>query len=85
MQEYAEAIRRCDAAFEIDNTNNKIVLRRAKACSLNGDYEEAQEVCEALLPIADEALKPSILELLDLNKQRQRAAIKRQREQFGKF
>lgn len=85
VQEHPEAIRRCDAAFEMDSTNNKLVLRRAKACSLNGDYDEAHEICDALLPLADEPMKAGILELIEVNRQRQRAADKKQKAQFGRF
>lgn len=85
LQEYPEAIKRCDAAFEMDNTNNKLVLRRAKACSLNGDHQEAHEICNALLPLADDAMKPDIEELIELNRQRERAADKKQKAQFGRF
>lgn len=85
VQEYPEAIRRCDAAFEMDSTNNKLVLRRAKACSMNGDYQEAHEICNALLPLADDSMKPDIEELIELNRQRERAADKKQKAQFGRF
>lgn len=69
----------------MDPNNNKLVLRRAKACSLNGDNEEAHEIFNALLPLADETMKLEIHELVELNRQRQRAADKKQKAQFGRF
>ena len=85
VQEWPEAIRRCDAGIEMDNGNDKLVLRRAKACSLNGDYQEANEICNALKPIAPESMQTDIDALMELNGQRERAAKKKQKAQFGRF
>ena len=69
----------------MDNSNDKLVLRRAKACSMNGDYEEALEICNALKPIAPESMQTEIEALIELNGQRERVAKKKQKAQFGKF
>jgi hypothetical protein len=62
------------------------LLRRAKACSLNGDHEEARNVCEALLEISqDEPLKIEVNELLELNRKREVAAVRKQKAEFGRF
>ena len=83
-----QAIKCCDSAYELDPSNAKIVLRRAKACSLNGDFEEAHAVCqmlqEATEGVTDE-VKVEAANLIDLNKRREAAALAKQRKGFTNF
>ena len=88
MQEWVQAIKCCDAAFELDPSNIKVVLRRAKACSLNGDFEEARAVCQLLQDSTEgvpDDMKAEAITLLELNKKREAAALAKQRKGFTNF
>ena len=87
VQDYPKAVKCCDDAYELDPTNWKIILRRGKASSLNGDFEEARGACEALLnneAISDE-LQAEASELLAATKRREAAAHRKQKDQFTNF
>jgi hypothetical protein len=84
VQEYPQAIRCCDSAYELDPSNWKIVLRRGKASSLNGDYADAQGACAVLQESnAADDVKAEARELLAANKRREVAAAKKQQGQFA--
>jgi hypothetical protein len=86
MQEYPMAIRACDAAFELNPGNLKIVLRRAKASSLNGDFDDALTACKMLLESVDaHDLLSEVSALMDLTKRRETAAKHKQKTQFNNF
>ena len=87
MQNYAEAVRRCEAAFELDQSpsNFKVLLRRARASILNGDYAEADEVLKAMKGQAPPDMVEEIDKLLAWSQQKARAARKKQRAEFGAF
>lgn len=87
MQDYSEAIRRCEAAFELDQSpsNFKVLLRRARAGIFNGDYEEADEVLNAMKGQATAEMVEEIDKLLSWSRQKARAARKKQKAEFGAF
>lgn len=85
LQEYSQAIKCCDAAFALDPTNLKLVLRRGKASSLNGDFDDAQEAVAALQEAsgAPEELLAGVAELAAANERRRAQAKRAQKKQFG--
>ena len=87
MQNYPEAIRRCEAAFELDQSpsNFKVLVRRARATILNGDYSEADDILKAMKGQAPSDMISEIDELLVWSQQKARAARKKQRAEFGAF
>jgi hypothetical protein len=71
-------------AFDLDSTNLKVVLRRGKASSLNGDFEEAWQACKALQAAPGaEALQDEIALLMKANRKREALAHKKQKGEFG--
>jgi hypothetical protein len=60
------------------------VLRRAKASSLNGDFEDALQACKELqeAPGAEE-LQDEIALLAKENRKREAMARKKQKSEFG--
>lgn len=85
LQEFAQAIRCCDAAFQLDPDNLKLVLRRGKASSLNGDYDDAAEAVAALREAAEtpEEVRAAAAELAAANERRRAQANRAQKKQFG--
>ena len=85
LQEYAQAVKCCDAAHELDPGNLKVVLRRGKASSLAGDFDEAQGAASLVLAHAGEeeaALREEAAALARANKVRRAAAAQKQRYEF---
>jgi hypothetical protein len=69
----------------LDPSNLKVVLRRAKASSLNGDFEEASQACKALQEIQGaEELQDEIALLAKENRKREAMARKKQKSEFGR-
>jgi hypothetical protein len=60
------------------------MLRKAKALSLKGDFEEAEELLAAAEG-ADAALRADVERERAVNKQRLKAAEEKQRKGFGGF
>lgn len=86
VQDYALAIKCCDDAFSLEPSNLKIVLRRCRASSLNGDFAEADAACKALLESdASEAVREEAQEIAAANSKREAAAKRKQKAQFSNF
>ncbi|KIY95067.1 hypothetical protein MNEG_12894 [Monoraphidium neglectum] len=82
--EAARAVEWCDKALKLEPGSGKIMLRKAKALSLKGDFEEAEELLAAAEG-ADAALRADVERERAVNKQRLKAAEEKQRKGFGGF
>ena len=64
----------------------KLVLRRGKASSLNGDFDAARDACAAIeRSDAAETVKAEARTLLATNKHREATARQQQKGSFGNF
>ena len=45
-RDYTLAVAKCDAALSLNEDNMKVVLRKAKALSMNGDFDKCRECCD---------------------------------------
>lgn len=99
QSKYVDAINWCNKAlkckviiqlpFYIDfdrmnPENAKILLRRAKAYSFNSDYDEADKDLQDVEKL-DDSLHAEVKELILRNKERRRAAMAKQKQQFRNF
>ncbi|KAL6761780.1 hypothetical protein V8C86DRAFT_765815 [Haematococcus lacustris] len=84
LDELGEAVKLCDRALAIDETNSKVVFRKGRALSLKGDYEAAEaELCRA--EQLDNSCAGDVAKELLANKQRCRAANLKQRQEMKMF
>ncbi|GMH35829.1 hypothetical protein BSKO_03697 [Bryopsis sp. KO-2023] len=82
--DYAQAVEWCNKALRMDEENAKIIFRRGRALSLKGDHESAMEDFDKALEL-DPGMKTDIDAAIVKNKQRQKAAIDKQRGEFKNF
>ena len=68
----------------MNDENVKVLLRRAKAYSLNGDFEEAELDLHEVERL-DPGLKSEVEAVRQKNKTRKRAAAIKQKQQFRNF
>ena len=64
--------------------NSKILMRRARAYSFRGDFDEAEADMREVERL-DETMKSDVHALLSKNRQRKKAASVKQKEQFRNF
>jgi len=82
--EYPEAIEWCNKSLKLNEQNAKVLLRRAKAYSLKGDFEQAKLDLDEVLQI-DETFASDVQEVRRNNNQRKKAAATKQKQTFGNF
>jgi len=70
--------------FRMDSENAKIILRRGKAKSLGGDFDEAVEDLKEASRL-DPSLQIVVDAVMTKNSQRKRAAFAKQKKQFRNF
>lgn len=68
----------------MNEENPKILLRRGRAMSLKGNYDEAEKDFLSALQI-DATLKNDVDQAIAANKQRLKAALKKQKGDFNFF
>lgn len=83
VEEYANAVESCNKALKIDE-HAKLYLRRGKAFSLKGDFDKADADFDKALEL-DVEMKDEISKEKNLNKRRERNAIKKQKNEFKNF
>eukprot|EP00210_Caulerpa_lentillifera_P002644 g2526.t1 len=84
LEEYPEAINWCNKALKLNEQNAKVLLRRAKAYSFKGDFEQAEFDLNEVLQI-DESFTSEVEDAKRKNKQRKIAASMKQRDTFANF
>jgi len=82
--EFTTAIDWCNKALRLNDQNVKVLLRRAKAYSLYGDFEEAENDLKEVERL-DPDLKSEVEAIFLKNKQRKKAAALKQKQQFRNF
>ncbi|KXZ48761.1 hypothetical protein GPECTOR_25g345 [Gonium pectorale] len=84
MGEHAAAVAACNKALESEPENAKLLFRKGRALSLKGDYEEAAEELRLALEY-DPGSEKDINAELAANAERHKAALRKQRRDFGNF
>ena len=68
-----QAIRCCDEALKLDESNVKALYRKAVALEAKGDYDEAKAVCKSAAALApDDSAMPKLMARIDAQLKRQK-------------